>query len=59
MIELKDVWAKEESERVKLGGVKNEGKAGRKGGKRKAPAKKGANAGPAKNEKEPTAKKAP
>ena len=51
--ELKDVWAKEENERVKLGGVKNNGKANKKGGKRKAaPAKKGAN-GPAKTRKEP------
>lgn len=34
--ELEKVWAKEETERLKHGGVKNEGKKG----KRKAPAKK-------------------
>ena len=39
MVELKRVWAKEEDERQKLGGVKNDGK-GRKGVKKRAPAKK-------------------
>ena len=35
--ELERAWAKDEEERLKHGGVKNEGKKGR----RKAPAKKG------------------
>ena len=46
LVELKRVWAKEEDERLKLGGVKNDGK-GRKGAKKRAPAKKGATGKPA------------
>ena len=40
LAELKRVWAKEEEERLKLGGVQNGGK-GKKGAKKRAPAKKG------------------
>ena len=41
LFELKRVWAKEEEDRLKMGGVQNGGK-GKKGAKKRAPAKKGA-----------------
>ena len=41
LVELKRVWAKEEEDRLKMGGVQNGGK-GKKGAKKRAPAKKGA-----------------